>query len=451
MYLTQVLAEHIAAIASHPPPAEVRDVAMRCVLDLIGAAVAGHGSNGATAARQATPAMFGAGNAPIWLSGRKSAPTGAIICNAAAACALDIDDGHRAARGHPGAAVVTTALTMGALHGCSARAVIAAIVSGYDVGVRIAAAQNPEGIQTRQSGRWASMASAATVAALLRVEPSVVARALSIAGVLAPNQQANGSSGYSDLSGNDVKEGIPFSSAIGVMAVELALHGHTGPEDLLDHPKFYDPERIRAGMGDRWEISDTYFKPYSCCRYIHPALDRLFELIERHRLKPLDVVAVEVQTFGWASKLGNRLEPDNLIEVQYSLPYCMAIAIVDGMDALLPMTTACLQRPDLAELASKVTLSIHPDSERLFPSETLARVAIETRTARFISDLCGPLGDPRTPLLWHGLENKFKRLTAGTIAASKQQELLDAVLALADGDEKPLFREIAKNDGRDVG
>ncbi|MDM9621897.1 MmgE/PrpD family protein [Rhizobium sp. S96] len=445
MYLTEVLAEHIATIAGRKPPPEVRDVVMRCILDLIGAALAGHRSNGPAAARQAAPKIFGSGRAPIWLAGQTSTSAGAIFCNAAAACALDIDDGHRAARGHPGSGVVTTALTLGAASGSGADDVIAAIVAGYDVGVRVAAAQNPSGIPTRQSGRWISMATAATAAALFKLEPPAVAEALSIAGVLAPNQQANGSSGYSTLTGNDVKEGIAWSSAAGVMAIELARYGHTGPLDLLDHSGFYDPHRILAGLGQRWEISETYFKPYACCRYIHPALDRLLELVERHHVKPGHIVSIDIQTFGWALRLGNRLEPENLVEVQYSLPYCVAIAIVDGADALLPITTACLRRPDLIDLAAKVRLSVHGDADHLFPSETLARVVIETRKTTLVSDLGGALGDPRMPLLWHGLEAKFRRLTRTTMTVSDQQAWLDAILTLAAGDEKPLFCELANN------
>lgn len=52
--------------------------------------------------------------------------------------------------------------------------------------------------------------------------PPALAHALAVAGVLAPNQEANGSSGYADLTGNDVKEGIPWSVVTGLTALRLA-------------------------------------------------------------------------------------------------------------------------------------------------------------------------------------------------------------------------------------
>lgn len=445
MYLSEILAEHISAVAARPPLAETRNMAIRCVLDLIGAAIVGHSSDSATAARRSAATLFGKGETPIWFSGQELAAVGALFCNAAAACALDIDDGHRAARGHPGASVVTTALTIGSMQQLGGDDIIAAIVAGYDIGVRTAAAQNPQTISTRQSGRWAAIASAATAAVLLKASPGVTAQALAIAGVLAPNQQANGSSGYSKMTGNDVKEGIPWSSATGLMALELARRGFTGPSDLFDHPDYYDPRLLLGELGHRWEILGTYFKPYACCRYIHPALDRLLELIERYGLTSETLISIDVETFGWALRLANRTSPENLVDVQYSLPYCLAIALVDGSSGLLPITTKCLARPDLVAAAKKVQLVVHHQSDRLFPAETLARVTVQTKNGKFVSDLGGPLGDPGLPLLWHGIEEKFCRLTAARLTPGKRQAIVDGVLALAQGEAGPLFAEMPQH------
>jgi len=439
MFISQLLGRHIAEVARQEPPAGTSDIALRLVLDVVGAGAAGAICNGPQAVRHTNEAVFGKGDAPIWFCGKGSTVPGAVHCNVAACCALDVDDGHRAARGHPGAAVVATALALAQLHNRPASRALAAIVTGYDVGVRIAAAQNPAEISTRQSGRWAGLASVATAAAFLGHQPEVISQALSIAGVLAPNQQANGSSGYSSLTGNDVKEGIAWSSVTGLMALELAANGHTGPQDFLDHPSFYDGERILSELGSRWEVNSLYLKPYACCRYIHPALDRLCDLIRQYDLVVDDICKIEVETFAWATKLGNRTNPDNLIEVQYSLPYCLALAIVDGPKSLLPPRLDCLGRPDIEAVAGKVRISVRNDIDALFPSETLAVVSVETSTARVTSGIGAPFGDPRWPMLWPDVEEKFRVLTRGVLPAQQQQHIIDAVLALASGDILPLL------------
>jgi len=74
---------------------------------------------------------------------------------------------------------------------------------------------------------------------------------------------------------NQVKEGIPWATFLGFVALELAQKGFTGPTDILDHPAYYDRDRIVGGVGKRFAVEEVYFKPYACCRWIHSALDGL--------------------------------------------------------------------------------------------------------------------------------------------------------------------------------
>jgi hypothetical protein len=85
--------------------AGVRSQAIRCVLDLCGAAVAGSRTEAAQTA--ATYALYahGNGSSTIIGTGANSTPVGAALANGFAASALDIDDGYRPVKGHPGAVV----------------------------------------------------------------------------------------------------------------------------------------------------------------------------------------------------------------------------------------------------------------------------------------------------------------------------------------------------------
>jgi 2-methylcitrate dehydratase PrpD len=437
-YLTRILAEHVRAAPTEYCP-DIADVARRCILDLLGAAIAGVAMPSAVAARTMAGPVFGSGEAPIWCAGR-CAPAGALFCNVTAASALDIDDGNRAARGHPGACVIPAALLIAGQTGATGRELISAIICGYDVGARIAASQTTDGIRTRQSGRWAAFASAATAGRLLQLEPVRLSHALAISGVMAPNQLANGSSGYSRLTGNDVKEGIAWSSLLGMTAAHLAAAGFTGPEDLLDHPDYYDGSRILSGLGRHWEIADTYFKPYACCRYIHPALDAYSELADEDTISPEDIVEVEVRTFAWALKLANRNAPESMVDMQYSLPYCMAILAIDGKQALAPIGADALGRSDLSRFAQKVRLSIDTDLDRRFPTQTLSRVILRTRTLELTSKVHSPVGDKARPMNWQAIVEKFRYLTRHRLREDEQQDIVDAVAILPDGDPQAITR-----------
>lgn len=426
------LAEHILSTSCGSPGSEDRTMALKCILDLVGAAVAGRDMPGPMAVRRAAHVLMGAGSSAIWATGEKAALAGAVFANASAASALDLDDGHRLARGHPGAAVIPSVLAWLPRTNATASDLISAISIGYDVGVRIASAQMPKTIATRQTGRWASVAAAAAVARLLRCDADQTAQALAIAAVLAPNQQANGSSGYSRLTGNDVKEGIAWSATLGLVAVQLASGGHTGPADVFDHGDYYDRQTILAGLGVRSHLLGAYFKPYACCRYIHAALDAFFLLAKENKLDAEDIVGVEIETFGWALKLGNKHRPATLVDVQYSLPYCIAIAAIEGRDALAPLGADLLGRQDLSVFCEKVRLTINDEIDALFPGETLARVTISTASARFRSEVMGPRGDPQRPMSFEEIEEKFRRVTCRALTAERQREVVAGVLDLPD-------------------
>lgn len=446
VHLTHLLADHALSIDVADLPGSVIERAGDCILDLMTAAIAGRGSQAPEAALSASGHLYGEGPAPVWFTGTTSSLLSALLHNGLCASALDLDDGNRAARGHPGASVIPTVLTLAAVTPViSASDILAAVIAGYEIGVRIAASQRPEALPSRQTGRWAAFAAAAAVGRLLRMQPDLLAQALAIAGVLAPNQRANGSSGYSRVTGNLVKEGIAFSAQTGVQALYLGQNGFTGPIDLLDHPDFYDRDRLLAGLGQRFEISETYFKLYACCRYIHPALDAARDLMEARRILPGEIAAIGVETFQSALRLANSCNPENLTTLQYSLPYCLAALILDGEEALAPIKPCLLHRPDIVALADKVTLSVDHEAEARFPAETCARLTILlTSGAKVQSEMTSARGDPRQPLDRRMLEAKFRRLTTESLSERQQNTLLDAVCLLDQGNAAALLAFLAQ-------
>lgn len=441
MYATEVLAEYLTNYPSDSLPPDLGERAVCCILDAITAAVVGHDIASVRATRRIAQHEFGPSRAPIWFTGEELGVTAAAFCNAASASALDFDDGHRGARGHPGAAVIPVALSVASAIDASADDLLTAVALGYETGLRIAVAQNPEAIKSRQSGRWTGYAAVATAGRLYKLQPAALAHALAVAGVLAPNQEANGSSGYADLTGNDVKEGIPWSIVTGLTALRLAELGFTGPQDLLDHASHFNYQRIVTDLGAPTEISRVYFKLYSCCRYIHPALDALAALLGDADIGPEQIAAIEVQTFQWAQRLSNSVSPKTLTEIQYSLPYCVTIAVLDGPAALAPVGLAQLGRPDLCEFARKVHISVNREIDGRFPAETLAKLCLQTTDGRLVtSEVTSPRGDNVCPLVWSDLVEKFCKATRNKLSWNAQKLILQALQALKAGDTAPLFR-----------
>ena len=86
---------------------------------------------------------------------------------------LDLDDGHRQAGGHPGAAIVPAVLAAATAADANGRDVVAALCAGYEVAVRVAGARNFSRLDTLSTGRWCAygVAAAAGLPDLESVEP----------------------------------------------------------------------------------------------------------------------------------------------------------------------------------------------------------------------------------------------------------------------------------------
>ena len=329
-----------------------------------------------------------------------------------------MDDGHRASAGHPGAGVIPACIAVAQEEGSTFEELVSAIILGYEIGCRIAASRDLSRLPTMASGRWVAYGVAASTAFLKRLSKQKTAQAFAIAGIHSPDMAA---AGYSRQMGNHVKEGIPWAVLTGMAAVTLAEEGYTGPLDILDHPDYYHGPDIVKGLGQQWAIEEIYFKPYGCCRWIHAAIDALLSLMKEHRLHADSIDRVEVATFRRAVEgLTNEIQPKSVESAQYSLPFSLAVAALEGQKGLLPLRPEFLGRPELVSFAKKVHFREDSNMDRLFPSRAPARVRLTVGAKKLEKTVLSPWGDPENPLKDFQLLDKFRILTEGILSPEHQ-------------------------------
>jgi len=428
-WTTGILADYVGDMAQTRSDDAVARAAANALIDLIGCAAGGFDSAAAQAMRQTVVHLYADGPAAIWFESTYRRAAGAAMANSTAASALDLDDGHRRAGGHPGAAIVPAVLAVGPAIGACGRDLIAAIAAGYEVAVRVGAARDFARLDTLSTGRWCAYGTVAAAGLLSRDEPATLAQAFAVAGVLSPGLSA---AGYSTVMGNQAKEGIPWAVMTGLTALELARRGFTGPLDILDHPDYYDAAAITDNLGTGSALTSVYFKPYACCRWIHSALDAIINLVKDHHLAADDIYTVDVFTFERTLRLNNYADPATLEGAQYSLPFCLAVAAGGGAEALMPFSPDWLQRPDIVGLARRINLHVDPELDERFPRETGARVCLRTAGGVLEQTVRHPLGDPANPMDKIHLTAKFKKLSAGVISPQDQEDLLVQIDRLAD-------------------
>lgn len=438
MQAIEHLADYVTGIRSEDIPETTLQIARNCLLDLVGAARAGYVSRSASAVREFTLATFAPGNSTVWFTGEQRSLPGAAFANSSAGSALDVDDGHRAASGHPGAAIVPTVLAFAEEEGSTGLDVLTAIVIGYEIGVRVAAARDYSSPDWLSSGRWCSYGVAAAGAWLRGYTRDQTATAIAVAAAHAPVLYGAGPVSAS----NSVKEGIPWATLAGVTAVDLARRGFTGPNHLLDYTRDFDWSMIQPSLGQGYAIEGSYFKPYACCRWFHGAINAYTALQQEHGFTVDDVEAVEIYTFDKSMRLNPTPAPTSLEAAQFSYPFSLAVAAVAGEEALVPLVPETLQRDDVIEFASRMTVSVDSDIEAMFPAKAAARIRIITKDGEFEMQVDHPLGDPANPMDFDRLATKLRLLTSLMWTNEEQQKLIETVRTLDQGTTEPLFTQL---------
>lgn len=431
------LAQRALALRAEDLPVATREAVVDVVLDCVIAAVAGAASPAAKAARAAARATYAPGSSSLWFSGgAKLRADGVLLANCTAASILDLDDGHRPAAGHPGAAIIPSCFAFAEETAASFDDLAAAIVAGYEIATRVAAARDFAKLDTLSTGRWSNYGVAAAGGLLRRCSEEEIAQAMSIAGAHGPNVSA---SRYSAIMGNHTKEGIPWSSVTAATALTLAQNGFTGPTDILDHSDYFDAAAILRDEHAPHAVTRVYFKPYSCCRWAHAALDALLALKEERGFAAEAIESIDVATFSRALTLNNACDPRTLEGAQYSVPFVLGVAVTRGRRALLPMKAECLHDPESVAVASRVRLSVDPALDAQFPATTAARLAVRLKTGETLSrEVIYPFGDPANPMtrpaLWakfdEALEGRDTRNIRAALQAFEQgswRELADAL------------------------
>ena len=129
-------------------PEDVIQEAKERILDTLGAAFAGAKLWEYTEEYLRACRLMGRGDSGVLFHEKKefSVPQAAMI-NSAFAHVIELDDGHKNAGVHCGAAVVMTALTLGNALGSSGKEILTAVILGYDLVYRLAANMAPYQIQ----------------------------------------------------------------------------------------------------------------------------------------------------------------------------------------------------------------------------------------------------------------------------------------------------------------
>ncbi|MEW6106811.1 MAG: MmgE/PrpD family protein, partial [Bacillota bacterium] len=365
----------------------------------------------------------------------------AALVNGASGHVWEIDDTHRQTMMHPGDSVIGAALAVGEWLGADGPRVLAAIVAGYEVAVRVCAAVSPSHLERgwHPSGTANTFGAAAAAGKLLGLDPKGMAWAFGLAATQAAGTFCHLPERAMSKDLNPGKAG-----ANGVLAALLAAEGFTGSVTALENDKGFarthadaaELDRITAGLGRSYRIDEVAFKPYSCCRHCHSAIDAALRLRTSYDIAAGDIRRVDVFLYPMAAALVNDPEPfeKGLYGARYSVHFNVALAMLAGeagMErALLDQeyVRAMLDDPQVREIMRRVHVSVDAELARGWPDRWPARVAVHLRNGVVRQETVEyPLGEPENPMTYEQLVKKFNRASQGYLSTTDAARVLDTV------------------------
>jgi 2-methylcitrate dehydratase PrpD len=437
--LARRLADFTAALSFDALPAEVVASVKLRTLDILGIALAASTLETAPSILGALEGWGGAGDCSVFGSKRTAVVPLAILANGSLAHSLDFDDTHAASITHASAVVLPVALALGEAGGLDGRAVITAAVAGYEAIARLgmAASGSFHARGWHATAVCGPFAAALTAGRLEGLDAARLTAALGIAGSF-----ASGVLEYLE-DGSWVKRVHPgWAGHAGAVASALARGGFTGPATVLDgrfgfYRSFVGAEPDRAPfdtLGSEWETMAIGYKPYPCCHYNHAYLDCALELRREHGVAADAIESVEClvpagQVPIVCEPRAAKLRPRTAYDAQFSLPFSVASALLDGRVGLDTYAAERLGEATRLALAARVSHTVDPDSP--FPRGFPGWVRVRLRDGRTLESRAPDgRGSRARPLPAEAILDKFRDNAGRALAPARIAELERAVLDL---------------------
>jgi 2-methylcitrate dehydratase PrpD len=281
--------------------------------------------------------------------------------------------------------------------------------------IGMASKHSSERLGFHAPGLTGPFGAAVTAAHVLGLDSARMTHALGIAGSLCGGVLAFAKAG----NGAMVKRlHLGRAAEAGVLAARLAERGFEGPDTILEGGFGFletycaesDPALLTAGLGERFETATLCIKRYPCHVTAHTPLVAIESLRREHGFVGDEVAAVVVRASGKVVSHHADTNPSDTMAAQYSVPWCVAVALRDD-----PMDPAAFGERGLKDSALRAlcrAVRCEPIGEGR--GGWASEVTITLRDGRVLTRACDDFpGTPSMPLDDDALAAKYRRCATG--------------------------------------
>jgi 2-methylcitrate dehydratase len=437
MTYVEQLAEFITRASYDDLSDEARKQLKIRVLDSLGCAVGAVEGLPVRLVREQVEEFGGTAHCTL-VGGGQTAPDRAALYNGALVRYLDFNDSYLATGEtcHPSDNLAAVLAGSEYASG-SGRDLMTALAVAYQVQCRLsdAAPVRAKGFDHTTQGAYAV---AAGVSKALGLGLARTANALAISGTAYNALRVTRTGALSHWKGL----AYPNTAFGGTHAAFLAKRGVTGPLEVFEGNKgFMDtisgPFEIDWSKEDLERVRRTIIKKYNAEVHSQAAVEGVLESMAAHGFSGTDVARVQIDIFDVAYHIigggeeGDKSAVQTKEEADHSLPYMVAVALLDG--ALMPeqYEPDRIGRADVQTLLRNVIVRPSAEYSERFPGEMPCRLTIALHDGTtLIEEKRDYEGFHTNPMGWERVKAKFDRLSAPYADARLRGDIADAVQSL---------------------
>ena len=455
---TRKLAEFASALRFEQLPKEVVSKAKLCLLDTFGCCIFGATLPSVQKLARMVQAEGGTPAAAVFGMPLRTSPSMAALLNATSAHAFQLDEIHLESTLHPGSLALPAvfALAEGKANG---RDLIAAMVAGYEVGIRIGLAAKGGMFKSgfHNQGTTGVFIAAAAAARILKLDTHQTQHAFGIAASQAAGLMAvqDGAMAKSFHSGRAAQSGV-----YGALLAQL---GYTGIPDVLDgaygtfFPSFLDDwsqTPLTDGIGSHWHTLRVGFKPAPAANGSITAMTAMDTIMREHGLKASDIAAITAHVStntlhhcGWPYE-AERVQ--SVLSAQMNLRYGIAVMALERQASVKQFQESKIRDPEIMKFIARISVEHEPKFDGDNGRYRIAcRLVVHTTDgATHETTVLYRKGSPEDPMTLEQLSEKFRALTM-SMDSQRSEQIAQIVSHMDDQkDLAELSRLLTDNEPR---
>jgi 2-methylcitrate dehydratase len=394
---------------------------------------------------------FGGNPLCTCIGGGRTAPDRAAFWNGSLVRYLDFNDGYLAKNEtcHPSDNVAPV-LAAAEYAGDSGPDFLTALGVAYQVQCRlsdVAPVRDKRFDHTTQG----SFAVAAGVSRALGLDAQRTANAIAICGTAFNALRVTRTGTLSNWKGL----AYPNTAFGSTHATFLAMRGITGPLEVFEGNKGFI-ETISGPFDIDWahenleRVTQTSLKKYNAELHSQSALEGILDLRREYGLRGEDIERIEIDIFDVAYKIiGGGEEGDKTLvhtkeQADHSLPYMVAVALLDGQVMPEQYLPERIVRRDVQDLLRRVTVRQSSELSRRFPEQMPCELTVHLRDGRVLSRVKSDYeGFKGRSMDWSTVASKFERLARPYVDGTLLREIKAAIENLDGIQVRELTRLLA--------